>query len=135
MTVLVTGATGFTGGALAQKLCELGKNVRVLVRDKEKLNLPAADDMEVFEGDIVDNDIVAKAVKGVDTIFHIAALFRQANIPSKIYDDVNIKGTENLLIAGLKNDVQKFVHCSTIGVHGHIENPPANENYRYSPGD
>lgn len=135
MKVLVTGAAGFTGKALTLKLCQLGLDIRILVRDKSRLDSSFSKKVDVVEGDIIDDYLVDNAVKGVDKVFHIAALFRQANLPDKIYWDVNVKGTENLLKSSLKHGVKKFVHCSTIGVHGHIENPPADEKYRFSPGD
>jgi len=135
MKALITGATGFTGGVLAQKLYQQGKEVRVIVRDKSKLKLPNRSDMEIFEGDLTNLKSVERAVKGVDTVFHIAALFRQAGIPDSAYREVNVLGTENLLNSSLQFGVKKFIHCSTVGVNGNIEDPPADENYRFAPGD
>jgi nucleoside-diphosphate-sugar epimerase len=76
-----------------------------------------------------------KAVEGVEKVFHIAALFRQAGVPDKTYWDVNVHATQKLLELSREAGVKRFVHCSTVGVHGHIEDPPADENYRFSPGD
>ncbi|MEE9430496.1 MAG: NAD(P)-dependent oxidoreductase [Melioribacteraceae bacterium] len=135
MKVLVTGATGFTGKALATKLNSLGRDVRVIVRNSKKVDFANNSDYDIFEGSIVDEEAVEKAVKGVDVIFHIAATFREPGITDQIYHDVHVKATLNLLKAAKKFGVKKFVHCSTGGVHGHIEHPPANEEYRYSPGD
>lgn len=135
MKILITGASGFAGGVLAKKLIEQGHNIRVIVRDKSKLKLPNASNMEVFEGDIVDAKAVDNVVKGVEKVFHIAGLFRQAGIADQVYWDINVGGTENLLNSSLRFGVKKFVHCSTVGVHGHIEDPPADETYRFAPGD
>ena len=135
MKVLITGATGFTGGILAQKLYKHGEDVRVIVRNKSKLRLTNVPYKEVIEADITDAKAVERAVKGVEEVFHIAALFRQAGIPDQAYWDVHVQGTQNLLDSSLKFGVKRFVHCSTVGVHGHIDDPPADENYRFSPGD
>lgn len=135
MNVLVTGATGFTGNVLAGKLAASGHRVKVFVRNKSKLTSGHAAEMEVIEGDITDRDKIRGAVEGVDRVFHIAALFRQAGVPDQVYRDVNIGATRDLLTASREAGVSRFVHCSTVGVHGHIEEPPADEEYRLSPSD
>ncbi len=135
MKVLVTGATGFTGSVLAGKLVKGGHQVKVFIRNKSKMTMPHASEMEVIEGDITDKDKIKEAVAGVERVFHIAGLFRQAGIPDQTYRDVNIQATLDLLAAARETGVKRFVHCSTVGVHGHIENPPADEEYRFSPGD
>jgi nucleoside-diphosphate-sugar epimerase len=135
MKMLVTGATGFTGGVLAQKLYMQGHDVRVIVRDKSKLNLTNTARMELIQQDSRDEKAVEQATKGVDKVFHIASLFRQAGIPDSVYWDINVHGTENLLTAAVKFGVKRFIHCSTVGVHGNIEHGPANESHRFAPGD
>ncbi len=135
MKVLVTGASGFTGSVLAEKLIEQGNEVRAFVRNKSKMQSPNAHRMEVIESDITDTEAMKRAVEGVEKVYHIAALFRQAGVPDQVYWDVNVTATENLLKLSHEAGVKRFVHCSTVGVHGHIENPPADEEYRFSPGD
>ena len=135
MKVLVTGATGFTGSVLARKLFAAGHEVKAFVRNSSKMTFEHASEMEVVEGDITDTEKMKEAVKDVDWVFHIAALFRQAGIPDKVYYDVNVQATLDLLAAAKAAGVKRFVHCSTVGVHGHIEDPPADEEYRFSPGD
>jgi nucleoside-diphosphate-sugar epimerase len=134
MKALVTGATGFSGAALVKKLLEYGHEVKVIVRDQSKLvnNNPR---LNIVEGNIINLKDVERSIDGVDTVFHIAAVYRTAGISEDIYWATHVKGTENLLKAALKGNVNKFVHCSTVGVHGHIEQPPATENYRFKPGD
>ncbi len=135
MKVLVTGASGFTGSVLAEKLLEQGHEVRAFVRNKQKLQSPNAHRMEVVESDITDTEALKRAVDGVEKVYHIAGLFRQAGVLDQVYWDVNVTATENLLKFSHEAGVKRFVHCSTVGVHGHIENPPADEEYRFSPGD
>lgn len=135
MKVLVTGATGFTGHNLAKKLFKSGHDVKVLVRNRAKVNVTDEYDPEIIEGNIIDSEAVEKAVKGCEKVFHIAAMFRTAGFTDKAYYDVHVKGTENLLQSSLRHQVQRFVHCSTVGVHGDIDNPPANELSPFKPGD
>ena len=132
---MVTGGTGFTGSNLIKRLCSLGFHVRALIRDKTKENIFDGLNVKIIEGDITDPVAVDKAVEGVEKVFHIAAVFRTASITEKVYWDVHVKGTENLLKSSLRYNIKRFIHCSTGGVHGHIENPPANESYRFKPGD
>ena len=135
MKVLVTGASGFTGSVLTQKLVQQGHEVRVFVRNKAKMQFPEVSQVEVVESDITDIEAMKRAVEGVERVYHIAGLFRQAGVPDQAYKDVNVTATENLLELSRLAGVKRLVHCSTVGVHGHIEHPPADEEYRFSPGD
>jgi nucleoside-diphosphate-sugar epimerase len=74
-------------------------------------------------------------MKGVEVVYHIGALFRPENVFRKDMWQTNVQGTKNLLEVAVRAGVQRFVHCSTIGVHGGIKNPPANEETPYGPGD
>jgi dihydroflavonol-4-reductase len=137
--VLVTGATGFTGGHLAQYLAGRGDEVRALVRPKSRRRFDAsplpAEGVSAIEGDLIDAPSLARAVEGVDIVYHIAATYREAGQPDSAYRAINVDGTRNLLEAAKAAGVTRLVHCSTGGVHGHIENPPANEDAPFNPGD
>jgi dihydroflavonol-4-reductase len=132
---LVTGATGFTGNHLVRRLAADGESVRVLVRpdSTSRKSFPAG--VEVVEGDITDVATVRQAVAGVDTIYHLAAVYREAKHPDSHYARVHVEGTGQLLEAARVNAVQRFVHCSTVGVHGHVSAPPADEEAPYGAGD
>jgi nucleoside-diphosphate-sugar epimerase len=137
MKVLVTGATGFTGGHLARHLVARGNTVAALVRPA---SLGRAADLEkagiqVRSGDLADPATVAAAVRDVEVVYHIAATYREAGQGSADYTKVNVEGTRNVLEAARANGARRVVHCSTGGVHGHIENPPATETAPFSPGD
>jgi dihydroflavonol-4-reductase len=136
---LVTGATGFTGGHLAQHLIDRGEEVRALVRAKsrerfDRSPLPAAG-VVACDGDLMDAASVRRAVEGVDIVYHIAATYREAGQPDSAYRAINVEGTRNVLEAAKAAGVRRVVHCSTGGVHGHIANPPANEDAPFNPGD
>lgn len=134
--VLVTGATGFTGIHLVRSLCALGADVRAIVRPTS--NLEAIKDLPItyFKGDVYDEATCKAAAEGVHYVFHVAAAFREAKIQDNVYWRVHVESTQHLTKAVLGNpDFKRFIHVSTMGVHGHIEEPLATEEYRFSPGD
>jgi nucleoside-diphosphate-sugar epimerase len=133
--ILVTGGTGFTGSHLCERLIRDGHQVRTIARKPATATHLARLGVEVISGDIQDFDTTLKATKNVDKVYHIAALYRQESVPRRMFWDINVTGTENLLKASLSNGVARFIHCSTVGVHGGITRPPANEDTPYSPGD
>jgi len=124
------------GNHLATRLIGRGHKVRVLARKAT----PKTDHLrklgvEIYFGDITDKNSVNKAVEGVELVYHLAAAWQEIAIPKKVYWDVNVGGTQNILDACLEENVERYVHCSTTGVLGHISNPPADETYPYNPGD
>jgi nucleoside-diphosphate-sugar epimerase len=134
---LVTGVTGFTGGHLARHLLTRGCRVRGLVRRRslDKARSLGATGLEIAAGDLSDQPSLEEVCRGVDVVFHVAATYREAGQPSSAYRAVNVDGTRHLLASAKKSGVRRFVHCSTGGVHGHIEHPPANEEAPLRPGD
>jgi nucleoside-diphosphate-sugar epimerase len=74
-------------------------------------------------------------MEGADAVLHVAAVYRTAGHPDSYYREVNVVGTERLLEAAARQGVRRFVHTSTVGVHGHVERPPADETSPMAPGD
>lgn len=132
---LVTGATGFVGSRLCQELLENGFSVRAMVRKQSKRSSLSNLQVEIIEAELTNPESLKKAVEGVDVVFHIAALYREAKFPDSVYWQVNLDGTKSLLEAAKSAGVEKFIYCSTIGVHSHINNPPADESEPYAPTD
>jgi nucleoside-diphosphate-sugar epimerase len=89
----------------------------------------------VREGEITDPKAVKRAVEGVGTIYHLAAAYREASHREEGYRQINVGATRNLLEAAAGCGLDRFVHCSTVGVHGHIANPPAEESTAFAPAD
>ena len=136
MNVLVTGGTGFTGAALVLKLIELGHNVISIDYQKGI----CFDDLEekgatLITGSITDADLVQKAMKNVDIVFHLAAAFRELDVANEHYYDVNVNGTRIVTESGFENKIKKLIYCSTQGVHGNILNPPGDEKSPVAPED
>ncbi len=133
--VLITGVSGFTGGHLCERLVGDGYGVRALVRDPARCERWSRMGVDLALGDLRDQHAVDIAMKGIDVVYHIAALFRPENVSRKEMWECNVEGTRNLLDAAVREGVQRFVHCSTVGVHGDVKNPPATEESPYAPGD
>lgn len=135
MKALVTGATGFVGQRLCRELVEHGYQVRAMRRASSSLKGLEGLSLEFVEGDFADHPSLARAVQGVDLVFHIGAVYREAKFDDSVYWAVNCEGTRMLLEASRAAGVTRFVHCSTTGVMGHIAHPPAREDHPYHPGD
>lgn len=136
MKVLVTGGTGFSGKALVRRLLDKGYEV-IALDYKEGLNTQELRDRgaTVVIGSVTDKDVVSRCMEGVNVVHHLAAAFRELNVPNTHYDEVNVGGTRNVLDAALANGVMKFVYCSTCGVHGNIDDPPGDEDSPIQPAD
>ena len=135
MRALVTGATGFTGGHLARSLAARGDTVRALVRDVSRAAALSDAGVEVVQGDLADRDALPPALAGVDVVYNVAALYRQAGLPEGAYRTVNAEAVGWLVEAAAAAGTRRVVHCSTVGVHGDIEHPPADEDAPLRPGD
>jgi nucleoside-diphosphate-sugar epimerase len=132
---LVTGATGFTGGHLARTLAARGSQVRALVRDPAKAADLAAAGVDLIVGDIRSREALDAAMRGVDVVHHVAASYREAGVAREVYREVNALAAERVVESAAASGVRRVVHCSTVGVHGDIKDPPANEDAPLAPGD
>jgi nucleoside-diphosphate-sugar epimerase len=134
-TALVTGATGFTGGALAARLVRDGYSVTAFVRPTSKIDALRTLGVEVCPIDITERDDVVRSMRRFDRVFHLAASYRTEHADRDVFRRVNVDATRHLLEAAGEHGVGRFIHCSTVGVQGGIDDPPANEEYRAKPGD
>jgi nucleoside-diphosphate-sugar epimerase len=133
--ILVTGATGFTGGHLTRRLRAEGHRVVALVRATSRTEALRALGVETVVADLADREAVRRAVAGAEVVFHVAAAYRTEHADMDEFRRVNVDGTAHLLEAARTEGVARFVHCSTVGVQGEITHPPADEDYRFEPGD
>ena len=137
--VLVTGADGFIGSHLVEELVRQGNDVRAFVYYNsfdswgwlDEVSEDIRDQIEVFAGDVRDPHGVKSAVKGCDTIYHLAALIA---IPYSYhspdtYIDTNVKGTLNVLQAARDLEVEKVLHTSTSEVYGTAQFIPITEDH------
>lgn len=134
--VFVTGATGFTGSLLTKKLVEAGLDVSVLVRHTSDLSPLKGMNIKLHYGDVADDKVLKPALKNIQYVFHLAAALREAKYSYNDYYNIHVKSTQIICREVIKNkDFKRYIHVSTIGVHGHIDDPPANEESRFNPGD
>jgi len=135
--VLVTGAGGFIGSHLTERLVELGADTRAFVHYNSLGRWGWLDyslvksQIEVVAGDIADRDSVRQAMQGIDVIFHLAALI---GIPYSYHAPLscvrtNVEGTLNVLQASLENDVERVVHTSTSEAYGTAQYVPIDEDH------
>ena len=133
----MTGAGGFIGSHLAERLVELGARVRALVRYNsrndwgllELLPAPIKHEMEVVLGDLTDPHSTTRMVQGQEVIFHLAALIAipYSYLAPAHYVATNCGGTVNLLEAARQHGVERFVHTSTSETYGTAQYTPIDE--------
>ena len=133
--VLVTGATGFTGQALCRRLVGDGEQVVALVRPTSKTDELRSMGVECRKLDIRNPNEVVDGLSGIGVVYHLAAAYRAELADRAEFERVNVDATRNLLEGAKRHKVKRFVHCSTVGVQGRIDDPPAAEDYRCKPTD
>ncbi len=131
---LVTGVAGFIGSNLAESILKLGYQVRGLDnfstgKEENMSSFINNKDFFFIKGDIRDLDTCLKACEGIDYVLHQAAW---GSVPRSIemplaYEEINIKGTLNMMQAGSENGVKKFVYASSSSVYGDEPNLPKKE--------
>ncbi len=115
---LVTGAGGFIGSHVVMELLERGVEVRALLKPGEPMINLEGLEIELIEGDLLDRDALERALDGVDTLFHLAAIYAiWMKDWSKIYE-VNLQGSRNVLWAALRRGVERVVYTSSIAAVG-----------------
>src|SRR5438477_6272355 len=118
MKVLVTGATGFVGGAVVRALVNHGIDVRVLARAGADLQNIQNLTVERVEGDLRDQSSLRRSLTGCRQLYHVAAHYALWAKDPAIFYDVNVTGTKNLLEAAREVGTERIVYCSTIGAIG-----------------
>lgn len=139
--ILVTGADGFIGSHLAELLVREGFKVRALSQYNSfnhwgwLEDVSRRDDIEVVCGDVRDPHFCRHITKGLDTIFHLAALIAipYSYTAPDSYVDTNVKGTLNICQAALDNGVGKVIHTSTSEVYGTAQYVPIDEKHPLQP--
>lgn len=137
MRILVTGASGFIGGHLVEKLVEMGYEVVAFVRKTSDVGLLKSLEVELRYGDLADADSLRDAVVGIDCVFHFAAYYTFHG-KRELYQKLIVDATHTIAQACIKRGVERFVYTSTTEVIGPVrgsagdENTPPNPQYEYS---
>ncbi|HXF85328.1 MAG TPA: SDR family NAD(P)-dependent oxidoreductase [Anaerolineales bacterium] len=137
--VLITGAGGFIASHLVERLVQEGAQVRAFVRYNSRNDLgmlkwiapEVFSQVEIIQGDLRDNEAVRRAVRGVDTVFHLGALIAipYSYINPREVIEVNIMGTLNVLMAARDFGIRRLVHTSTSEVYGTAQYVPIDEKH------
>jgi dihydroflavonol-4-reductase len=128
MTVLVTGASGFVGAAVARTLRAAGRSVRAMVRKGSDRRNLAAMEVEVCEADLTDPGSLGNAVRGCEAVFHVAADYRLwVRDPKRMYR-ANVDGTRDLLLAAAEAGAARIVYTSSVATLGLRDDGPADED-------
>ncbi|MBI1280316.1 MAG: SDR family NAD(P)-dependent oxidoreductase [Anaerolineaceae bacterium] len=130
--ILVTGATGFLGGALVRRLASDGVHVRALARRPQNAayikDLP---NVTIVEGDITDAERMKQLAQACSIIFHVAAALG-GNFEKQYH--INVNGTRNVIAAAAESKVERVVHVSSIAVYGYHYNGNIDESFGQRPG-
>ena len=135
MRALVTGASGFIGGAVARALIAKGVAVRVLLRAGTSANVPDRSPLEVAGGDLRDRDAVVSAARGCDAVFHAGALYSFFASRDEL-QAINVGGTRNVIDAARRAGA-RLVHTSSISTVGGMQRgviPDETQHAADSPG-
>ena len=135
MKALVTGANGFTGSHLVKALQQQGYVVKGLVRKSSNLSRLANCDVELFYGDITNQQVLQDAIADVDTLFHLAAYVDLGLVHEAEMERVNVEGTRTVLEVAQTAGISKMVYCSTIGVYGDTQGQIVDENFQRTQQD
>jgi dihydroflavonol-4-reductase len=137
MKIFVTGATGFIGGHVAEKLRQRGDDVVALVRSPEKAAKLRALGVELVRGDLSDRDALKQGMQGADAVIHGAAIYK-VGIPKSerpaMYE-ANVRGTENVLDAAIEAGIPRIVYVSTVAVFGNTSGNVVDETYQRNEAD
>jgi len=129
---LVTGAAGFIGWHVASQLAQRGIAVRATDLHPPARTLHGGE-IEFRSADLLDPAPWAGLLNGVETVLHLASAHLQVNADENHYRAVNVGGATQLVHAAADAGVQRFVHVSTVGIYGHVAQPPATEDAPRSP--
>ncbi len=134
MKTFITGATGFIGTHVAQRLVERKHELYCLVRQRG----PAAERLKAFGanlivGDVTDKETILRGMKGCDWVIHLAGLYSFWEPNKRVFADVNITGTRNVWESALETGISKGVHVSTAGIYGKSADSPFTENSPVGP--
>lgn len=135
MKVIVTGATGFVGGALVRALVARGDEVTAVARPSADRTVLADVPVRWVTGDVTQPDSLAGQFAGADALIHAAGMLGQAGVHEAAYTQLNVEGTRYVLAEAARVGIGRVVHVGSPGVLGPIVGPPATEEAPLAPSN
>jgi nucleoside-diphosphate-sugar epimerase len=127
--VLVTGGGGFIGSHLVDHQLALGRQVTVIDTCLDRLGpRQGVAGLNLVEGDIRNTDLLESLVPGTDVVFHLASAHLEVTRGDDFFQQINVTAARNLALIAAREGVQRFVHCSSVGVYGPLAQVPADED-------
>ncbi len=133
--ILITGAAGFIGGALFNRLAEYGLEPTATVLSREEAARFRGRHQKAMLLDLTSDAPWDTLLEGIDIVFHIAAMFQEIGASRQAYEQANHHGALKLALTAERMGVGRFVHCSTVGVYGDVREVPATEESPFNPMD
>jgi nucleoside-diphosphate-sugar epimerase len=132
MTICLTGATGFLGGAVARQLRAAGYRVRAIVRSPQSAAALASAGVELHEGDVANKESMRRPMSGADAVFHIAGWYKIGIVDRDAAVRTNVDGTRNVLELMRELGIAKGVYTSTLAVNSDTHGRVVDETYRFA---
>lgn len=127
MKIFITGSTGFIGTYLVKRLAQTKHKLHCLVREKSNTQLLKESDANIFVGDVTNKASILHGMQGCDWVVHLASSFVFWIPNNKVFYDVNVTGTQNVMESALESGISKVVYISTAAVYGNAEWPITEE--------
>jgi dihydroflavonol-4-reductase len=133
MKVFITGASGFIGKHLVQRLAQTEHEMHCLVRATSQTVTLENMGLELITGDVLNRDSLRKGMQGCDWLMHLANIYTFWEPDPSVYDKVNITGTRNVLECALESGISKVIHVSTGVIYGKPQDSPYTEDSAVGP--
>ncbi len=135
MNILITGSAGFLGSSIIKRLKEEKHYIKAIIRqEKQRKSLENLVD-SFFMGDLLEAESLSGCAEGMDAIIHVAGKLGEFGIHDKVYKDIHVEGTRNILVECKKSKVKHFIHTGSAGVLGPLRDTPAHEDFPLNPSN
>jgi dihydroflavonol-4-reductase len=123
MKIFITGGTGFIGRYFVERLLQTEHKLLCLARETSKLQFLKDAGVDILIGDVTDKSSLQKGMEGCDCVVHLASSFVFWFPDNRVFHNVNVTGTRNVMESALEKDISKVVYVSTAAVYGNAEWP------------
>jgi len=133
MKIFITGGTGFIGKYTTELLSKTNHQLKLLIRKSSDSSFLNKLNVTMVEGDLTDKKSLLEGMKNCDSAINIAAHYTFWESDNKIYSEINIEGTRNVMECALESGIKKIVHVSTAGIYGKPKEEPFKEESAVGP--